>query len=188
MIDDSVPWKEDLLKLATRLEVKATQKRWVERSAYLVERDLMIGGFSIRKLVESNKISNEVERMRWGVARHLPQGPVPDAMNRWSYWDSFDLARSTQTSLKTLDLCNAIVHSFVFGFNADETTGLWDGIFVTSDWKRRDCLYFVPVPTLLALFCAVGNDDVVNAVMQRNAEGEMRFVSLSNAHLQRRQE
>lgn len=181
MIDDSVPWKEDLLRLAQRLQSKAAQQRWVERTGYLVERDIMIGAFSVRKLVESKKISGEVEQMRWPVTRHLLAGPVPDAWNRWSYWESFDLERGQQTTLKTVELCNVVVHSFVFGFNGDEVTGLWDGIFVTSDWKRRECLYFVPVESLTGLFQAVGADDVVTARLVRDKQAEMRIVGLSNA-------
>jgi hypothetical protein len=165
-----------------RLEAKALQQRWVERTGYLVERDVMVGAFSIRKLVESNKVSHEVERMKWEVTRHLPRGPVPDVMNRWSFWESFDLRRGAATRLNTLDLCNAVVHSFVFGFSADEATRLWDGFYVTSDWKRRECLYFVPVTTIFDLFRAVGNDDIVRMTMKRNKDGEMRIHVRSNTH------
>jgi hypothetical protein len=174
VIDDSVPWKE----------ARAHQQRWVERTGYLLERDIMLGAFSVRKLVDSRKVSQHVESLRWPVARHLLNGRVPDMLNRWHFWESFDVERGRPSSLKTVELCNAVIHSFVFAFNADERTELWDGIFVTSDWRKRDCLYFVPVESLVGLFRAVGSDDVVSAVMTRDKRGEMQVTVLSSAHPQ----
>jgi hypothetical protein len=41
MIDDSIPWKADLIKVAYRLQAKTKQRRWTERTGYLIERDVM---------------------------------------------------------------------------------------------------------------------------------------------------
>ena len=56
MISDSFPWREELLRVAGRLEKRKAQRRWTERTMFLVERDIMISAYAIRKLKEANKI------------------------------------------------------------------------------------------------------------------------------------
>lgn len=41
MIGDSVPWKDELFRVADRLEKKSRQKQRTERTSFLVERDTM---------------------------------------------------------------------------------------------------------------------------------------------------
>ena len=60
MIDDSIPWKESLLNIADALDGRRSQQRWSRRTNFLLERDIMTGAFAVRRLVESNKISDEV--------------------------------------------------------------------------------------------------------------------------------
>lgn len=52
MIDDSIPWKDELVKVAGRLDVKMKQKRWTDRTGYLIERDLMVSAYAMRKLID----------------------------------------------------------------------------------------------------------------------------------------
>lgn len=53
MISDSVPWREQLWTSVNALEKRAASMRWTERTAYLVERDLLTGVFAVRRLIES---------------------------------------------------------------------------------------------------------------------------------------
>ena len=52
VISDSIPWKDELLKIADRLERRKVQRRWVERTSFLVERDIMISAYALRKLLK----------------------------------------------------------------------------------------------------------------------------------------
>lgn len=53
LIGDSIPWKEDLLRIAESLERRTRQRRWVERTSFLVERDVMNAAYAVRKLNEA---------------------------------------------------------------------------------------------------------------------------------------
>jgi glycerol kinase len=64
MIGDSVPWKDELLKIADRLENRKTQRRWTERTGFLAERDIMVSAYAIRKLLEARKVSDIPARLR----------------------------------------------------------------------------------------------------------------------------
>ena len=61
MVDDSAPWKDELVKIADRLEAKTKQKRWADRTDYLVERDFVVGAYAMRKLIESHEVPDEAQ-------------------------------------------------------------------------------------------------------------------------------
>ena len=60
MISESEPWKKGLLQIANMLERRYNQKRWASQSRYLLEKELFIGCFSARKLMDSNKVATEL--------------------------------------------------------------------------------------------------------------------------------
>src|SRR5262245_14012129 len=62
VIDDPVPWKEELVKAAERLEAKTRQTRWTGRTDYLIERDFIVSAYTMRKLIESYDVSEDVRQ------------------------------------------------------------------------------------------------------------------------------
>jgi hypothetical protein len=70
VIGDSAPWEAELLRIADRLEKRKTQKRWHEESRFLVERDIMIAAYIIRKLMEAKKLSDHVTGREIVVIQH----------------------------------------------------------------------------------------------------------------------
>lgn len=92
MIDDSVPWKETLDRMADEVERRASQKRWTNRTGFLMERDVMIASFAMRKLLDTpGKISDEARGELVQVISHRLVGPQPDFWNRYEFWEMFDL-------------------------------------------------------------------------------------------------
>jgi len=79
VISDSVPWKVELLKTADSLDRRAHQKRWTERTGFLVECDIMLGAYAIRKLLDTPaKISDETRATSIQIARHPLVGDPPE--------------------------------------------------------------------------------------------------------------
>ena len=79
VITDSIPWKHELHKMATALERKARLRRWTERTGFLVERDVMLGAYAIRKLIDTpGKSSDEARSTSIGITRHQLIGVPPD--------------------------------------------------------------------------------------------------------------
>lgn len=181
MINDSVPWKEELLKTASRLERKKQQKRWTERSSFLVERDIMVGAFAVRRLRESYKISDNLAARSFAVRCHRQAGKMPDVWNRYEVWDLYDLTTSKEVHISLVDLCNQIIHSWIWTFSVDEADGLLDGILLCSDRKRRSCLYYIDVDLLIDLFRSVGREDIVSLRMQQGPTGERVYTEILGA-------
>ncbi|MEU8870240.1 hypothetical protein AB0D24_03595 [Streptomyces javensis] len=178
MIDDSIPWREDLLKIADRLKGRKTQKRWTQRTGFLIERDIMLGAYIVRRLNEARKISDELASREFDVDAHALVGKAPDMLTRSSYWESFDLETITPTKLALPHLCNQIIHSYVWSLSVTETEQLLDGLYVCSDHKRRKILYRIPIDSLIELFACVGAEDIYQISMRADANGERQIVSV----------
>jgi hypothetical protein len=157
MIYESVFWKEDLLRQAKVLHARMTQKRWTESSFARFEQTVMLGFYSIRKLIEAKKISESVANKRITVKFHEWKGDPVTKMN-WGDIDKLYHLDSAQSVTKGLIFfCHQFVHSYIFVTSFDEND-LLDGIFISSDRERRKALYFVQVRQVIDFFEQVGND------------------------------
>ena len=159
MIWESYPWKEELLRIAERLAKKQNQRRWTERTDANLEKDVFVGCYAIRKMIEARKLSEPVLSYQVSCAtaplRHGKRVTLYD----WHKLDElYDFGQQTTAELALRGLCNQFVHSYVFCPVFGES-GLLDSVAVASDRKRRECVYLIRVSSLIELFRAVGNDD-----------------------------
>ncbi|GAA2027688.1 hypothetical protein GCM10009740_16690 [Terrabacter terrae] len=172
MIGDSTPWKQELLAIALRLERRATQRRWTSRTAYLVERDVMVGAFSARKLLDSYKVSQTTEVESVPVRAARLTGEPSDAWTRSQFFEHYDVANPKPESLSLRDLTNQLIHSTVFSLSATDTEPpLFDGVIVASDLKVESRVYFVPVASVVRAFRSIGEDEPLAWQMERDAKG-----------------
>lgn len=180
MIYDSSPWKKELLRAANKLERSQRTKKWTERIAFIIEREVMLGAFAIRRLNEARKISDRMARQSVPVRRHELTSNPPDIWDAVEPWKQFDLTTSTSEELTLSKFCNQIIHSWSWLVSGEET-GMFDGIYVTSDRDRTRYLYFIHVETLIGTFRRTGKDDIVEMKMKRNKKGERIFYDLLSA-------
>lgn len=154
-------WRGELLKTAEALERRAALTRWTTRTGFLVERDLMIGMFVIRRLVESAKTSSLLPHERVSFGIHPLTGRAPGIYDRWSYWEYYDMDSKQQTELTVRDLVNLFIHSFVLEFyplSEDGPATIW----VVSERDRHKSLYSIAFAGVVKLFRRVGDEDVVH--------------------------
>jgi hypothetical protein len=159
VIDDPVPWKEELVKAADRLEAKTKLTRWTGRTDYLIERDFVVGAYAMRKLIESRCVPNELGLRSFPVKRFDLTGDPPDLADL-DVAESYDLDNGRRRTLSVAELCTEIVQSFVFTFFCGETADLFDGVFVSSDREKYDYVYLVLASDFIALCGDIGAVDV----------------------------
>lgn len=181
MIGDSVPWKEALGRIAVDVERRAGQKRWTDRTGFLVERDVMVASFAMRKLLDTpGKISDEAQAERVQVLSHPLVGQQPGFWSRREFWEMFDLDQGNHERISVRELCNRIIHSVVFSFNgSEEPPHRLDGIFVASDWSSRKSLTYIEVAELVRVLRLYAVDDVVYMAMRRDSGGRMQVTKAS---------
>lgn len=113
MIWESSDWKQPLLKSAKWLRSVKFSDRTQERTFVRIEKELFIGFYSIRKLLETLKISDSTKKLTFEVEWYSNKEPVHDL--NWHHLDRlYDLS---SRHLETRDmgfLCNQFIHSYVF--------------------------------------------------------------------------
>lgn len=179
MIIDSAPWREELLRVADRLEQKSQQKRWTDRSTFLVERDMMIAAYAIRRLTESHKLTDDLVRTSVPVMRHRRTAEfAPDVWSTYRFWDFYDLDGGIQESITLRHFCNQLIHSFVWHLSCTPDTELFDGAFVASEHEKDKHLYFIPVISLIDLCRRVASEETGSITWRRGGDGSMHVVSI----------
>jgi len=180
MILNSVPWKTELSDSASRLEL-ASQQEQTEQATFLVERDVMVGCYAIRKLLENpGKISDEARGTSWPVGILPLRGRAPDFWDAYDFFEYYDFEGGTSGSVGLKQLCNLVIHSRIFATCVAEDSGNMNGILVTSDTANQQ-LYCADLDVFIRAFRTIANDDVVHLVMQRKENGVRHVVKASNA-------
>lgn len=176
MIDDSVPWKDELVKVADRLETKTRQAYWDDRTAYLIERDFMVSAYAIRKLTDAFKVSDALRERQIPVERFTATGR-PISYLLLGFEKSYDLDHGQHRTLSVRHLCNQIIHSFVFLVSGNETIP-FDGVYVASDHDCEKHVTLIRATDFIALCRDIGVEDVYSKQMRRDADGNWRAVEI----------
>lgn len=157
MIWESSYWKENLLRQATFLRKRANQRRWPERSLAKLEQNIMLGFYSIRKLLEAKKLTTDIVEKSLSLFAHPWVGDPVNIMN-WHKIDKlYDLERNVIIERSIPWLCNLVIHSYVFSPVFGEEGNLM-GIFINSDRTKNEALYFIDFWKIIEVFETVGTD------------------------------
>jgi len=157
MIWESSFWKQDLLRLCTRLCKVREDLIWSERNTVRFEKDMFISFYSIRKLIEAKKLSRDVIAVRIAASSFPATGKEVTYMNWHKLDELYDFDRGRQESLKLEFLCNQLIHSYVFS-PIFEDHGPLLGILLSSDRMRNKRLFEVSVDEIIRVLRAVGHD------------------------------
>lgn len=162
MLTSSLQWKQELLRSAARLEKKATQKRWTDQSAFMVERDAMVGAYAIRKLIETpGRVSDEARQLQVPILSHALT--ATKRVTWWTalhWWELYDMDSYSSRHIPLRHFCNALIHSFVFSFQPPPDDEGLAGMFVNSEYESRKELLFISTDTFVGVFRVLGNDNV----------------------------
>lgn len=197
MFNESGPWKRELLASAHRLReaaLLASTPKWppgeeadnfdpLVEAVYSIERDVMVGCFSMRRLLGMPyKVSQEVRARKVEVTLYplQPERRPPDSLDALDLFDWYDMTRPATKMITTQQLCNLFVHSHVLHFAWDlagisphETAQLKDddprldgpiglgGFYVATDKGSTTHLTRVDLDVLTDEFEAMGSDDVI---------------------------
>lgn len=156
---DSYYWKRHLLNAARKLELRARQRAWSARSIDLLERELMIAFFCIRKLIEAKKLTDACERQKIVVRRFRNRGGRSDLMSLVEFEKVYELSSGDKKELTIGFLANQLIHSY-FIFPAFSRRNRLNGIWVTSDFERYKALYHIPTSSLISAIRHVGRDQI----------------------------
>lgn len=130
----------------------------------------MLGFYSIRKLIESQKLSKAVINQKITANVFAWKGKPVSRIN-WNKIDElYDFEKPKAVSKDLLFFCHQFIHSYVFGECFEEDSQLVKCVFVSSDRERHRNLYSLSINQVIALFEQIGNDYPENLMLVLNPE------------------
>lgn len=81
-------------------------------------------------------------------------------IHRWPDEDTHDWEHEITYTKSGADICNWLIHSYVFFFPHDEN-GVIDSFYVSSDYDRNKILYRIELKDWLAYMEFVSSDNIV---------------------------
>jgi hypothetical protein len=171
MIYESGPWKDRLLRDAKRLRGLMRPTRTPLRRNHAIEQVLFLSAFCMRKLWEAHKISTSWGKRAVSCRRYKLRADVPTILKRDEIADFYDLESPTLGTVTPPDLCNLLIHSFVF-LPDFTTNGRLAGLFFASDRSRRGHLIWISARDFADLLSDTGLNDPSRASFTVNALGQ----------------
>jgi hypothetical protein len=174
---ESFYWKEELIRISRTIRPKKRPARWTDRAHCLVERDLMLGFFMVRRLIELHKVSSSTRDLWLQVFSCPSRGPPIHRMNGLHINEVYDLATEKREMRKPAYIANQFIHAYTSYVVRDDSRN-WSCIYVVSDFDRNDRLWRVPVSEVRRLFLTAAHDNVTNMRMvYNNKKGDYDVVT-----------
>jgi hypothetical protein len=177
VIYESGYWRDHLARQARFLREKQSQSRWTEASFARLEREVMIGFYSIRKLAEALKITAKVFEQPVELLHYTANGKTVGALNWHRLDELYHVSKGAPESKPLSFVANQMIHSFVFVpiFNEDRKLEL---IAFNSDRSKGRSLFAIRVSKMEELFAGVAGAYISKATyMHMTPDGNLEVVS-----------
>jgi hypothetical protein len=158
MIYDSSHWKDELLETATRLESISVRRRPSEKLLVEFEKTMFLAAYVVRKLMDAKCISTDKESCPIPVRTYRAIGKPVTLLNWHRITDHYDLETPCDTSLPLRDVCNQLIHSYVFLPLTASKTGPVRAVLISSDRERNRQLYELGLAAFAEILRGIGED------------------------------
>ncbi|MBA3987207.1 MAG: hypothetical protein H0X63_11695 [Flavobacteriales bacterium] len=166
MIYESYYWKKELLTLADKLHKRTKSKRWwTEAQHGTFEKEVMIGFYIIRKLIEAKtKLTNALVATKFKGIKYPNNGKKVTWRNNHRFHECYDFEKPLTSKYDIIFLCNQFVHSYIFSpcFSSEDESEnspmTLSSIHFSSDDKRNDWLFEISIESVIKIFKDIGND------------------------------
>lgn len=169
MVYESFPWKQDLYRRRNEIVEYNTADHFVEddeKTYTILEKGIFYSAFIIRKLIDcGSKTSGEVDHYSIPIIMYKPLKEI----NRYSRWPdekTYDWDHYERGQANGKDVCNWLIHSYVFFLCHDGENGPMTGFFVASDFDRNKVLYYIEIDDWLKYIDFVATDDIEESYEQ----------------------
>lgn len=168
MMFESLYWKEELDRITRTLRPVPKPKRWSERAVGTVERDVMIGFFIVRRMIELHKVSSRVTDMNLDVFS-TPVTKNITKLNWHRLEENYDWDAECTEQKSVIYICNQCIHAYLsFVFRAQDRN--WSDLLVVSDYDRNKAIWRIPFATIIELFDTASKDWPHTVHMRYNAK------------------
>lgn len=162
MVYESYPWKQELLRQKKSIKKYNTYEEWLksdDRTYTMVERGVFYSAFIIRKLIDcKGKMSDDADNYTLKVRAIKPLKEI-NSITRWPDCDTHEWEKEVTLTVFGRDICNWLIHSFVF-FTVENDTP-FSYFCVSSDYDRNKYLYMISMKDWLKYMDFIATDCVI---------------------------
>lgn len=177
MLYESYPWKQDLLRrkyLITKYNSFEQFEKNSDAAYTVIEKAIFYSAFIIRKLIDcKSKLSDEADNYKFQVQARKPLKQI-DLMHRWPESDSHDWENEISITVNGREICNWLIHSYVFFTMEDEDVPV-SHFCVSSDFDRNKYLYMISMDDWINYIEFIGKD-YVTKIKSHYDEGKKDFI------------
>jgi hypothetical protein len=165
MIWESCYWKEPLLDSAKYLRSGRITEKTTERTLVRIEKEILMGFYSVRKLLDTYKVSDSSKKLKYKLIWH--KNIKPTTYLNWHHVEElYDLKTHNAEARDIRFICDKFIHSYIF-LPVDDKSKLI-GFYVTTDRLKNQKCYFVSIDNVLSIFRTIGRDYPANFRQQVN--------------------
>lgn len=147
MITEGDLWKEDLSKTADKLLKRMVQKKWSKRSWFCLEKELFIGFYTVRKLIESNQGTKELLDKTLKLAMFRRKTIIKDDFDKFV---PYDHEKPSKINVNVRDICNQFIHSYHLSpFGSNNTLV---GFLINSEFQSKKGIYLITIFDIVEIF------------------------------------
>jgi len=174
VIWESSYWKSDLIKDADVL-TRWAKKRSSTKQYVLFEKKIFICAYSIRKLIESEKIGSDFPMWNFSVDKFLKNTSKKiDFMNAPNIEEFYDFENTIKESINISFLSDKLIHSYIFSLEMKEN-GEIDGFLFTSNDTKEKCIFKMDFNKFINILKWIGHSDVIKSFHQRDPSEKSGF-------------
>lgn len=156
---DSCFLKDELLKIAGRINKAMCQTKWQSASYLKLQKDIFFAFYAIRKLIETDQITNGTRNYTAKLHVFKAKAKSINKNNQFCLERCYDFSRRKTETLRISDICNQIIHSYIFvpcRFAGGKHP--MHSVLFASDKKKNECLYELELIYISGVCRRVGHD------------------------------
>jgi|WetSurMetagenome_2_1015567.scaffolds.fasta_scaffold505016_1 hypothetical protein len=154
---ESMYWKEYLAHTASDLRYNAKPKPLTQRRYEITERNIVVSFFILRRLIEWHKVSGDLRDCCIKIFCWPTTGKLPTLLNNHKIFKLYDSSNEKAHSKKLIYVCNQIIHSYTAGLLVDNARN-WDSFLTVSDFDRKNCIWRIPIKTIIDILKRASKD------------------------------
>jgi hypothetical protein len=159
MIWESCYWKEPLLASSKYLRRVRITEKTIERTLVRIEKEILLGFYSVRKLLDTYKVSDSSKKLKYEIIWHKNIKPI--TYFNWHHVEElYDLKTRNSETRYIRFICDQFIHSYIF-LPVDKESKL-AGFYVTTDRLKNQKCYYVNIDHVVSIFRTIGRDYPAN--------------------------
>ena len=176
MLYESSYWKEPLIDSAKLFDEYKSYAELDEQSLVRIEKDIFVGFYSIRKLLDTIKVTDELKTKKYTLQWHKHLGTDVTFINNHKIDELYDLGAPNKENRDLWFIASRLIHSYIFSICESENGGFL-GVYFTSDSDKNKKLYYLSVDEIIAIFEEVGNNYVTEFSWKKDSESGAETLS-----------